>query len=180
MTQTATSPAATSRDLPLSVLAATAGLAALATAAYHLLTPGSPQATFGSVSDWTRDLLFLTYLLAAVGTALVGRARSLVPTAAAALVGAGYGLVAAGVAAGLVLQDDPDWFFLLAGPGLVASFAGFVVWAVVGVRRRVLPVWAAVWLVVGGLFAVVGGEAGLSAIIGSFWIWYVAGHRRGA
>lgn len=158
--------------------AVVAGLAALGMAAYQLLTPGRPQATFGSVSDWLRDLLFLGYLIATVAAVVVGRSRAHVPTAAAGLVSVGYGLLVVGVLAGLVLQEDPSWFFVLGGPGLLLGAAGFVTWGVVGGRRRLLPVWAAAWCAVGGLFAIVGSEAGLSAIIGTFWLWYAASWRR--
>ncbi|HYG94447.1 MAG TPA: hypothetical protein VD859_12760, partial [Nocardioides sp.] len=155
------------------------GLAAVGMAAYHLLTPGSPAATFGSPEDWLRDLLFLGYLVASVAAVAAARRSSLASRAAALLVGAGYGLIAVGVVAGLVLQEDPDWFFVLGGPGLLLSAAGFVTWAVAAGRGRRLPWWAALWCGVGGLVAVFGAELGTSLLIGLFWLWLGATGRDG-
>lgn len=169
-----TRPAGSLRDTAPAVLA---GLTAIGLAAYQVLTPGAPGATFGSLEDWLRDLGFLAYLLASIAAIHLARAAGRAQAATAWLVGVGYGLVAIGAAAGLALQDDPDWFFLLAGPGLLLSTAGFVVWTVVAIRRRLLPVWAALWCCLGGLVAIVGSEAGTSVLIGTFWLWYAATRR---
>jgi hypothetical protein len=151
-----------------------AGLAAIGLATFHLVTPGGPQATFGSLADWLRDLGFLAYLLGSVVAVVSAGSEQLAPTATVRLVGAGYGLIGLGVIAGLLLQDDPDWFFLLGGPGLLLSAAGFITWAIVSGRRGTLPAWAAVWVGIGGLVAIIGAEAGTSLVIGLFWLWYVA------
>lgn len=153
------------------VLAAAAGLAALGMTAQQLLTPGPPQATFGSLSDWLRDLAFLAYLGLSVAAMASARQRGLAPRAAVALVATGYGLIFIGVIAGLILQEDPSWFFVLGGPGILLSLAGFITWAVVSGRSRTLPPWAAVWCGLGGLLAILGAEVGLSAVIGLFWLW---------
>jgi hypothetical protein len=172
MTNTAAAAsAATLRAPARRPLAAATGLTAIGLAVYHLVTPGSPQATFGSFSDWLRDLLFLGYLVLSVAAISAAHRTRVAPRAAFLLVTAGYGLIALGVAAGLVLQEDPSWFFVLGGPGILLSVAGFLTWAVLGARRRMLPVWGAVWCAVGGMFAILGAEAGLSAVVGSFWLW---------
>lgn len=170
MTETTAVPAIT-RTPAVAGLAAATGLSALGMAAYQLATPGAPQAAFGSLSDWIRDLLFLAYLMLTVAALVVARARGIAPGPVLGLVGAGHCLIAVGVTVGLVLQEDPSWFVVLGGPGVLLSVVGFVTWAVVGARRGTLPTWAAVWCALGGLVAILGSETGLSAIVGTFWLW---------
>jgi hypothetical protein len=78
-----------------------------------------------------------------------------------------------GVVSGLVLREDPDWFFLIGGPGNLLAGIGFVTLAVTGWRRDVLPAWASLLCAVGGLVAVLLSEFGTSVLIGAFWL-YVA------
>jgi len=40
----------------------------VAPAIYQVATPGTPSATFDSPSDWLREALFLSYLLASIGS----------------------------------------------------------------------------------------------------------------
>lgn len=93
------------------------------------------------------------------------------------MIQAGYALIAIGAAAGMVLRDDPDWFFVLAGPGLLLSTTGFIYLAVSAFRRQALPTWAAVLAGVGGAVAIVMSELGTSVLIGAFWL-YVASRDR--
>ena len=86
----------------------------------------------------------------------------------------GYGAVVAGVVFGLVLREDPEWFFLLGGPGNVLAGIGFVTLAVAGWRRDVLPAWAPLLCAVGGLVAVLLSEYGTSILIGAFWLYIAA------
>lgn len=153
------------------VIAVTAGLAALGAAVYQVATPGPPQATFETLGDWLRELLFVTYLAASIGTVVLARRHRLAPGATTWLVGAGYAAILGGVLYAALTRDDPDWFFVLAGPGNLAAIAGFLVWAVWGHRRRVLPAWAAVLCGVGGTVAVLLGELGTSVLVASFFFY---------
>jgi len=156
---------------------AVAGVAAVALAIYQVATPGSPQASFDSVLDWLREGLFLTYLLASVGALQLALRDGLGAPVPTRMIQAGYSLIAVGAAAGMALRDDPDWFFLLAGPGLLLSTIGFVWLAISAVRRRALPLWAGILLGVGGALAIIMAEVGTSVLIGAFWL-YVASRGR--
>lgn len=87
------------------------------------------------------------------------------------LIGTGYGAIIVGVAAGMALREDPDWFFVLGGPGNLLAIGGFLTWAVWGRRRRVLPLFAALLCGVGGTVAVLFSEFGTSVLIGAFFLW---------
>jgi len=148
-----------------------AGLAAVGTAVYQVATPGPPQASFETLADWLRELLFATYLAASVGAVVLARRHRLAPTPTAWLVGLGYGAILGGVLYAAVTRDDPDWFFLLAGPGNLAAIVGFVLWALRGRRERVLPLWAALLCGVGGTVAVLLAELGTPVLVGSFFLY---------
>lgn len=168
-TSTATTrPVATDRAAPWFALTA---VASLGLALYHVLTPGAPTASYGSFNDWLRELTFLLFLLTHLVSLAVAHRVGLAPTATRWLVSGGYGLILVGVSVGLALQDDPDWFFLLAGPGLLLSAAGWLVWAVWGLRRGRLPVYAAALCGVGGLVAIIGSEFGTTVLLAAFWGW---------
>jgi hypothetical protein len=148
-----------------------AGISAVLMAVYQVASPGSPGANYASIGDFVREGLTLGYLLlscAAVGTAwragIIGRVGAL-------LVIIGYGLITIGVAIGLILRSDPDWFFLLGGPGNLAAGIGFVVMAVTIWRARALPRWSAVLCGVGGFFAILLAELGTTVLIGAFWLF---------
>jgi hypothetical protein len=126
---------------------------------------------YESAWDFVRDAGFLLYLGLSIAAVEIARRRAVAPTAASRCIQVGYLLIAVGVAIGLVIQDDPDWFFALAGPGILASIVGFVWWAIRGVRDQVLPLWAGVLLGVGGLTAILGAQAGTTVLVGSAWIY---------
>jgi hypothetical protein len=161
-------------SLRLAAPATAAGSAAIALAVYQVAVPGTPSASFDSVLDWVREGLFLIYLLASVAAVVIARRSGLAPAATAALLAIGYGLIATGVAIGMVLRDDPDWFFLLAGPGLLASSAAFVLWAWIGWRSRVLPAYDVLLCLVGGLTAIALAELGTSVLVGAHWLYVAA------
>lgn len=178
MTNTSTLPADTSAsvrpDLLGQVAAATAGVCAIGLAIYQVVTPGPPEASYETVSDWVREALFTGFLLTSVlGTAAAVR-HGLAPRRPAAMVMVGYGLIALGVAAGMVLREDPDWFMFLGAPGQLLSMAGFLWWAISGWRSRVLPGAVALLAGVGGVVGFLGAELGLSVLIGAFWLWLAA------
>lgn len=157
--------------------AATAGVAAFGTAIYQVATPGPPQATFVTLADWLRELLFTTYLAAAIATVILARRHRLAPRATVWLVGLGYGAILAGVLFAALTREDPDWFFVLAGPGNLAAVVGFVVWSVWGRRTGELPLWAAVLGGVGGTVAVLLAELGTSVLVGSFLLYLASRFR---
>ena len=160
------------------VLAGGAGVLAIALAVYQVATPGGPAATYESLLDWLREGLFTAYLLVSVLAVRSAVGRGLAPAGAGWSIGIGYAAIAVGVVYGMVTRDDPDWFFVLAGPGNLAAAGGFVGWAVWGLRRRALPLWAACMGAVGGVVAVLGAELGTSVVVAGFW-FYVAARLRG-
>ncbi|WP_189317002.1 hypothetical protein [Streptomyces brasiliensis] len=157
-----------------------AGVAAIGMALYQVLTPGAPQATFGSALDFLRDGLFLLYLVASIAAMVLARRQGLLPGIGAWLVGVGYGLLVIGVGAGLVLQRDPEWFGILGLPGNLLAMAGFITAAIVAWRARRIPGWVTLLLAVGGFFAVLATEFGTSVLIGCFWLWTARGVLRPA
>lgn len=163
---TSSSPLTVPRAVPTG-----AGLTAIAVAIYQVATPGTPQASYDCAADWLREALFAGYLLLAVATVLLAHRAGLAPRAAALLVSLGYGAIAVGVAVGMALQDDPDWFMVLGGPGNLLAIAGFVTWAVWGRRRKVLPWSAALLCGVGGSVAILFSELGTSVLVGAFFLW---------
>lgn len=148
----------------------TAGLSALAMAIYQVATPGSPEATYDSPADWLREGLVLCFLVASCGAILLAYRSGLAPRAAMVLVVCGYGAVVVGVSAGLIMREDPEWFMLLGGPGNLAAIAGFITWAVWGARHRLFSLPMAMLCAVGGTFAVLGAEYGLSVLVGGYWL----------
>ena len=153
-------------------VAAAAGAVALAV--YQVATPGPPEASYDTVSDWVRETLVMVFLLGTVGGAQGAARAGLAPPVPAALVSAGHGLIAVGVAIGMALRDDPDWFMLLGGPGQILSTVGFVWWAVAGWRKGILPGAVALLAGVGGTVAFLGSEIGLSVLVAGFWFWVAA------
>jgi hypothetical protein len=159
------------RETASRVATGVAGAAALMMAVYQVASPGTPEATFDSALDWARELIFLGYLCSAVVATVLAARRGTAPRSAARLITFGYGAVAVGVAAGMAMREDPDWFMLLGGPGNLLAMAGFVTWAVWGHRTRVLPPAVALLCGVGGVVAVLGAELGTSVLISGFWFY---------
>lgn len=151
-----------------------AGVSGIAMAIYQVATPGSPSgATYDTLLDWVRELLFVAFLASSAAGVAVAVRRDLAPKAAV-LAGGGYTAILVGVLYGMVTREDPDWFFVLAGPGNLLAVAGFVTWALWGARTRALPVWAALMCGVGGTVAVLGAEFGTSVVIAGFWLYLAA------
>ena len=159
------------RETASRVATGVAGAAALMMAIYQVASPGPPEASYDSALDWARELIFLGYLCSAVVATVLAARRRTAPRAAARLITLGYGAVAVGVAAGMAMREDPDWFMLLGGPGNLLAMAGFVTWAVWGHRTRVLPPAVALLCGVGGVVAVLGSELGTSVLIAGFWFY---------
>jgi hypothetical protein len=177
MTQTRIGVAGT-HATTTAALPAVTGLAAIGMAIYQVATPGTPDASFDSVGDWAREILFLTYLLGAIA-ALAAAVDDWAARVPARVVQVGYGLIAIGAAIGMALREDPDWFFALAGPGLLLSTIGFLWLAIDAVRCRRLPLWAGALLGVGGAVAIIMSELGTSVLVGAFWLYAAQRARQG-
>lgn len=153
---------------------ALAGVAAIGLAIYQVTSSGTPEASFDSVADWLREGLSVTYLLVSIFALELGTRDGWASTTPTRMVQAGYGLIAVGIGTGMALRDDPDWFFVIAGPGLLLSTIGFVAIGWLAVRRKSLPLWAGVLAGVGGAFAIIMAEFGTSVLIGAFWCYIAA------
>ena len=149
-----------------------AGLAAIAMALTLVLTPGAPTADYETASGLAREALMLVYLFTSIAAVLVSRRLGDLPGKGPLLVAVGYGLLVIGVAAGLVLREDPEWFAVLGLPGNLLAGIGFVVAGLAGWRSRRIPGWAALLLGVGGFFAILASEFGTTVLIGCYWLWY--------
>jgi hypothetical protein len=106
-----------------------AGCLAILFAAEMLLRDGPPTADYESTAGLLREFATLGWFVATALAALAAGRSRWAPRRAAWLITIGYGLIAVGVAFGLILRDDPDWFFLLGGPGNLLGGIGFVWWA---------------------------------------------------
>jgi hypothetical protein len=168
MTTTTEPTTGTGRGTASAAAAVTAVLG-LALVTLVLTRPGEAQADYTSVRGWLLELTFLAYLVSTGFAAQALVHLRVIRSLAARLVQAGYGLIGVGVVIGMALRDDPDWFFALAGPGLLASFAGFVLLAVDGFRRRTLPRPVAVLGGVGGALAIPFAEVGTTLLVVVFW-----------
>ncbi len=153
------------------VAALTTGGAAVVMAIYQVATPGAPTATYESWSDFLREFLMLAYLTGSIAAMWAAWRTGLASRSAFLLVTVGYALITVGVAIGLLLREDLEWFFVLAAPGLLLSGMGFLVFAVTAWRASALPRWAALLAGVGGFFAIVLAELGTTVLIGSFWLY---------
>jgi hypothetical protein len=149
-----------------------AGLSAIAMALTQVLTPGPPTADYESASGLAREGLTLVLLLFSVAAVLVSRRLGDLPGRGPLLVAVGYGLLVVGVAAGLALREDPEWFAVLGLPGNLLASIGFIVAALAGWRSRRIPGWAALLLGVGGFVAILGAELGTTVLVGCYWLWY--------
>jgi hypothetical protein len=169
------------RSRPSSLQAAAvigAGLSAIAMALTQVLTPGPPTADYESASGVAREALTLVLLLFSIAAVLVSRRLGDLPGRGPLFVAVGYGLLVVGVAAGLALREDPEWFAVLGLPGNLLASIGFIVAALAGWRARRIPGWAALLLGVGGFVAILGSEFGTTVLIGCYWLWYARWMRR--
>ena len=147
-----------------------AGLSAIALAVLLVTVEGAPEFRLESVTDWGRELGLLLYLVTSVASVTALRGVQQIPKVPSLLIQVGYGLLVVGVSAALILGDDPEWFFVLGGPGNLMAGIGFVWWAIWASVSKILPIWMAVLAGVGGFVAVLGAEFGTGVLIGSFWL----------
>jgi len=149
-----------------------AGISAIAMALTQVLTPGPPAADYETLSGIAREGLMLAFLGFSIAAVLVSRRLGDLPGKGPLVVAVGYGLLVVGVAAGLALREDPEWFAVLGLPGNLLASIGFIVAALAGWRVRRIPGWAAMLLGVGGFVAILGSEFGTTVLIGCYWLWY--------
>ncbi len=153
-------------------LALAVGLLSIAMAIFQVAVPGAPDgASYDTFADYTREFLFLGFLLGTIGAVEIARRDRLAPERRSLLITAGYGLIAIGVIIGLIVREELDWFFVLAGPGLLLSAVGYILWAIWAHKSRTMPTWAATLLAIGGITAIIMSELGTSVLIGSFWLY---------
>ena len=157
-----------------------AGISAIAMALTQVLTPGPPTADYETLSGIAREGLMLTLLGFSIAAVLVSRRLGDLPGKGPLFVAFGYALLVVGVAAGLALREDPEWFAVLGLPGNLLASIGFIVAALAGWRARRIPGWAAMLLGVGGFVAILGSEFGTTVLIGCYWLWYARWMHRDA
>lgn len=171
-TRDKTGPAAEQLNGVGRATAIAAGVTAIGMAIYQVATEGPPDdASYETWSDWTREGLFLAYLLTSIVAVLTATRARLAPPVGARLVAAGYTLITIGVTAGLVTREELDWFFAVAGPGLLLSAAGFITWAIWTRKHAITPGWVSLLIGVGGVLAIFLSEVGTSVLIGSAWLY---------
>jgi hypothetical protein len=161
---------APSSTVTLTVAAIVVALASIVGAIYQLLTSGPPGASYETVDDYVRELAFLTYLVGTIVAIRAARTVGIITRNPSWLIVIGYGLITVGVTIGLALRDDPDWFFLLGGPGNLLAAIGFVAWGVIAGRTKVFSWWLAGLCIVGSIIAVLFAEFGTGLVIAAFWI----------
>lgn len=154
----------------LQAAAIVVALASIVGAIYQLSTSSGPGATYESASDYVREIAFLTYLVGTIVAIRAARSVGIITRNPSWLIVIGYGLITVGVTIGLALRDDPDWFFLLGGPGNLLAAIGFVAWGVIAGRTKVFPWWLAGLCIVGSLVAVLFAEFGTGLVIAAFWL----------
>lgn len=160
------------RARPSSTAALVTGLTAIALGIFQVASGGPYEdVVYGSWTDYIRDLLFLAYLVGSIVAIRAIHARGVAPRTPVRMIVAGYTLITIGVATCLALREELDWFFALAGPGLLLSSFGFVMCAVWTGRNHVLPKWLSLLLGVGGVGGVIFSEIGTSVLIGAFWLF---------
>ena len=152
----------------------TAGLLALAGAAAYLvlvpvhLTHGTFDGSLETTADYVNDIAFLSALLLTVPALLVlGAARGL-PRRATVAIAVGQGLVAVGVAAGLMAGESPSWFAAVGLPGNLIAFAA---WIVVARRATEYPMPVRILMAVSVPFGLLGGEIGLTIVPAALWLF---------
>ena len=142
----------------------------LGLAIYSAISTAPPSADYATFWGNVREIAFMIYLVtAALGARALGR-TGLFSSWGTRLVCAGYLVVALGVAAGFVLREDPDWFFVFGVPGNLLAIIGWAAVGFTGVRGRDLPLWTAVLAGLGGVFAVVFADFGTGALVGLLWL----------
>jgi hypothetical protein len=160
----------TSGVVTLRVAAIVVAIASIVGAVYQQTTTGPPGATYETVGDYVREFAFLTYLVGTIVAIRAARSVGMITRNPSWLIVIGYGLITLGVTIGLALRDDPDWFFLLGGPGNLLAAIGFVAWGVIAGRRGVFPWWLAALCIVGSIVAVLFAEFGTGIVISAFWL----------
>ncbi len=115
--------------------------------------------------NWTFFLTLVATVLAVAATAAAGVA----PRTPAVLAILGYGAIAVGVFIGIVIGEDPDWFFVIGGPGNLLAAIGMVWIGVHVISSAVWPRWTGVLFILAGLFSVLFAELGTSILAVALW-----------
>ena len=118
---------------------------------------------------------FLVTLVATTLALAATSAAGVAPRRPAVLAIVGYGAIAVGVFIGILLGEDPDWFFLIGGPGNLLAAIGMVWIGIHVIVSQVWPRWTGVLFVLAGLFSVLFAELGTSLL--AVVLWSVVGWR---
>jgi hypothetical protein len=146
-------------------------VAALTLAIYLVAVtpPAAGRQTFDTVQEFAREGLMLVWLAASIAAVRSAHSARLAPKVASWMISAGYGLIFVGVAIGVALREDPDWFLAFGAPGQLLSMAGFVIWATQAKQHETFGLPLVLLCAVGGLTAILGAEVGLTVLIAAFW-----------
>ncbi|MCW2922458.1 MAG: hypothetical protein JWL76_2332 [Thermoleophilia bacterium] len=87
----------------------------------------------------------------------------------------GISLLIVGVVVGLVQGTDPEWFFALAGPGLLSWLVASIALAIRAWRTRTLPRWCMPIFALQVSFVVMASNAG-GALVAAI-MWAAVAHR---
>jgi hypothetical protein len=154
--------------------ALTGAAAVLAAVSYFVLagiqlTNPPFEGDFTTPADYANDAAFLAGMLFSVAT-LVGLRRHLDASLPAVLLaGSGQILVSIGVGVALVTGADPEWFVFLGLPGNLLAWIGYAWLGLWAWRRRALPRWVAVLLIVSVPVTLVLADLGGSALTALLW-----------
>ena len=161
-------PSDTKRPAVTGVAALLAAVSYFVLAGIQLTNPPF-EGVLTTPADYANDASFLAGMLFSVAT-VVGLRRHLDASLPAVLL-AGFGqiLVSIGVGVALVTGVDPDWFVFLGLPGNLLAWIGYAWLGVWAWRRRELPRWVAVLLIVSVPVTLVLADLGGSALAGLLW-----------
>lgn len=153
----------------LGTAATVGGLAFVGLAVSNLANPPF-DGTFDSTPEYVHEALGLTTALMIAGLFALRRLQG-APRGAVGMAAAGHLLIVLGIAIGLALGEDPEWFFAVAGPGLLLWLIGTVRLGVHTWRAGVLPRWTAVALALTIPVGMMLGEIGGSVVPGVLWVY---------
>lgn len=154
----------------IAACAIAAGLSGLALAVIQL-TSGPFDGNYERTADYLNDFALVGLLAFAIGGELgLRRSQGSAPWAIRTAI-AGQCLLIIGISIGIALGDDPDWFFVIGGPGQLLWLTGTIGLGVQIWRTGVYPRWTAAGIALSVPFGIIGSEIGLTAVVGVTWLF---------